>query len=1144
MPHLEEARQLIAKCLSTKNTALDLRGCNITDLNDLPELFECVHLTMLDLSNNQISDITPIAQLTNLTWLGLSNNPISDITPIAQLTNLTGLGLRNNQISDITPIAQLANLTMLDLSNNQISDITPIAQLANLTLLNLNRNQISDITPIAQLANLTSLHLNRNQISDITPIAQLVNLTLLDLSGNQISDITPIAQLANLTDLDLSFNQISDITPVAQLANLTSLYLDSNQISDITPVAQLANLTSLYLASNQISNITPIAQLANLTSLHLSSNPISDITPIAQLANLTSLYLRNNKISDITPIAQLVNLTLLDLSGNQISDITPIAQLANLTELELSFNQISDITPVAQLANLTSLHLSNNYISDITPIAQLANLTSLDLSNSHISNITPIAQLANLTSLGLRDNHISDITPIAQLANLTSLYLDSNQISNITPIAQLANLTLLNLNRNQISDITPIAQLANLTWLGLDSNQISDITPIAQLANLTGLELSNNQISDITPIAQLANLTELELSNNQIHVFPDFLLQFKKLYRLDIQNNPHHLYIPDDLQTKADDWENTETKDTTHAQALIQYIGYAQKHSKSIKESKIIFVGDASVGKSSLIKKLLLNTFDKDSKTTEKIEIYHDTHSYFLTPLPTATKAKTKKKELLTVHFWDFGGQEIQHSLHKLFLSERCVYVVVTAARTEDKAGEQPLEYWLELVSQYGGDSPVLIALNKIDEKNHAIPEGKYHDAYKNIQLPAVSTDCKTGRGIADLKKAIQKALDTLPHLHHKLPKAHFEIKKKLQKETKEYLHFDAFEDICKAEGKKHSFEFSNEDVHYFATLLHDLGAMVYFSKKSKLTDKAILNPAWISEGMYKVMTADKTGKSNGILSENDINAILESADSRDCTKIYVKKHEQGYILNALESFELAYKKDFGATAQYFIPRLFVQEEPAELKAFWKTQANNVTIFRYQYNKLLPNEIMARLIYRLHSLIYGNQMYREGFLIKDEHTYAYIKANTLQKCINISLTKKSEMKYLLYQVRQEVKAIHATFANLSVSDAIIYVHKEKEYPLDYEDLVRHQQKKRMKWISEIDVDIDPNQLLGEIDIPKKEILLKLIDENQIDAFFENLQEYGGDHYSHKLKQEFMSGTSKTDSDYHSRLKMWVREMNI
>jgi internalin A len=544
-----------------------------------------------------------------------------------------------------------------------------------------------------------------------------------------------------------------------------------------------------------------------------------------------------------------------------------------------------------------------------------------------------------------------------------------------------------------------------------------------------------------------------------------------------------------------------------------------------------------------LIKKLLLNTFDKDSKTTEKIEIHHDTHSYFLTPLPTATKAKTKKKELLTVHFWDFGGQEIQHSLHKLFLSERCVYVVVTAARTEDKAGEQPLEYWLELVKQYGGASPVLIALNKIDEKTHTIPEGKYHDEYKNIQLPAVSTDCKTGRGIAGLKKAIQKALDTLPHLRDKLPKAHFEIKKKLQKETKEYLPFDTFEDICKAEGKKHGFEFSNDDVHYFATLLHDLGAMVYF-KQLKLADKAILNPAWISEGMYKVITAKKATESNGILSENDICTILESTGSQDCTKPYTKKHEQSYILTALEIFELAYKMDIGAKAQYFIPRLFVQDEPAALKTLWNTVSSNVTVFRYKYEKLLPSEIMARLIHRLHGLIPDNQMYREGFLIKDEHTYAYIKANTLQKCINISLTKNSEMKYLLYKVRQEVKAIHANFANLSVADAIIYVHKEKEYPLDYEDLVRHQQKKRMKWISEIDVDIDPNQLLGEIDIPKKEILLKLIDENQIDAFFEKIKEYGEDHYSHKLRQEFMGGTSKTDSDYHSRLKMWVSEMKI
>ncbi|MCB0293258.1 MAG: hypothetical protein KDH97_23590, partial [Calditrichaeota bacterium] len=48
---LTPAKQLIQKCRETRDPYLDLGNCGITDLNDLPELFECSHLETLILSN-------------------------------------------------------------------------------------------------------------------------------------------------------------------------------------------------------------------------------------------------------------------------------------------------------------------------------------------------------------------------------------------------------------------------------------------------------------------------------------------------------------------------------------------------------------------------------------------------------------------------------------------------------------------------------------------------------------------------------------------------------------------------------------------------------------------------------------------------------------------------------------------------------------------------------------------------------------------------------------------------------------------------------------------------------------------------------------------------------------------------------------
>ena len=52
MNNLTQARKLIKECKDTQNPYLDLGKCGITDLKELPELFECTHLETLILSNS------------------------------------------------------------------------------------------------------------------------------------------------------------------------------------------------------------------------------------------------------------------------------------------------------------------------------------------------------------------------------------------------------------------------------------------------------------------------------------------------------------------------------------------------------------------------------------------------------------------------------------------------------------------------------------------------------------------------------------------------------------------------------------------------------------------------------------------------------------------------------------------------------------------------------------------------------------------------------------------------------------------------------------------------------------------------------------------------------------------------------------
>jgi Leucine-rich repeat (LRR) protein len=123
MNDLTKARRLIKECKETQNPYLDLGRCGITDLNDLLELFECTHLEILILSNNQIADYSFLKDLKQLQYLDLSFNKISDTSFLRELKQLQNLNLRYNQISDISFLKELKELQNLNLWNNNLKKI-------------------------------------------------------------------------------------------------------------------------------------------------------------------------------------------------------------------------------------------------------------------------------------------------------------------------------------------------------------------------------------------------------------------------------------------------------------------------------------------------------------------------------------------------------------------------------------------------------------------------------------------------------------------------------------------------------------------------------------------------------------------------------------------------------------------------------------------------------------------------------------------------------------------------------------------------------------------------------------------------------------------------------------------------------------
>ena len=455
-------------------------------------------------------------------------------------------------------------------------------------------------------------------------------------------------------------------------------------------------------------------------------------------SKLEALALGNFKLTELPEeIGQLTNLTYLDLNYNQLSTVPEvIGQLTNLTRLTLTANQLSILPKViGQLTNLTSLDLSNNQLNTLPEvIEQLTNLTSLNLSNNQLSTLPEV---------------------IGQLTKLEYLYLSNNQLNTLPEIiGQLTNLKMLFLNNNQLSTLPEgIGKLTNLKELYLWSNQLSTLPKvIEQLINLSELYLNNNQLNTLPEeIGKLTNLSWLELNNNQLSTLPERIGQLTNLKILDLNNNK----LPIPLEILA-----------YHDKTIIDY--YLEPNKTPLNEAKVLLVGEGGVGKTSLVNRLIYNKFNDAENKTEGINreaLYID--------LDDDRKVK--------LNVWDFGGQEIMHSTHQFFLTERSLYILVWDARQDDTYGL--IERWLKLIESFGSDSPIIVVLNKTDI-GYVIELDRrgLQKKYKNIKA-FVNTSCKADNdmGIAELKEAIKKEIGELRHIKIEWPIRWFNMKEKLE---------------------------------------------------------------------------------------------------------------------------------------------------------------------------------------------------------------------------------------------------------------------------------------------------------------------------------------------------------------------------
>jgi internalin A len=475
---------------------------------------------------------------------------------------------------------------------------------------------------------------------------------------------------------------------------------------------------------------------------------------------------------------------------------------------------------------------------------------------------------------------------------------------------------------------------------------------------------------------------------------------------------------------------------------------------RPLNEAKLILVGRGAVGKTSIVNRLVHKTF-KDEKKTEGIKI---------TEWPVTVG---KKKDDVRLNVWDFGGQEIMHATHQFFLTERSLYLLVLSGREGGEDAEA--EYWLKLIQSFGGDSPVVIVLNKIREHPFDVNRSALQQKYPFIR-EFIRTDCKAtkeGVGIAELRRIVLRETDKLEHLRDAFPASWFSIKDKLAGMKKNYLSFDEYRKECARLGEEDPK--AQESLAFY---LHSLGIALNYKDDARLKDTHVLNPHWVTNGIYKILNANRLEKQKGVIRLGELSGIL------DKKQYPVEMH--GFLLNLMKKFELCFGLP-GKESDYLIPELLSKQEPKEARAFDPQECLN---FQYRY-PVLPEGLLPRFIVRTHVLSDDTPRWRTGVVLKLEDNLALVKADAQERRVYINIKGPvAGRRRLLSVIRANFDRMHADIPRLQPAEIVPLPQQPGAY-VRYRDLLTWEENGKKIFEMVVDenvVELDVLELLNGVEL--------------------------------------------------------------
>ena len=455
-------------------------------------------------------------------------------------------------------------------------------------------------------------------------------------------------------------------------------------------------------------------------------------------------------------------------------------------------------------------------------------LTGLNLANCGLDDagwqsiLNDIGeQRKTLTMLNLSGNKLSRFEFVPGMEQLRQVNLSENaQLEQLKFSIQLSQLEKLFLSESNLQELRLRNGFKALKWLDLRGNKLQRLSFDAACPALEWLDLSENELNDLP----LKNGAPLAKPGDLEQIAP----QLRELF---IANNS----LPEVLRGFL---ENHSGNCLDIVRRQLRELG---KGIETDNECKLLLIGNGCVGKTCFVERLVRNRF---------LEKWGSTHAIFI-------EEQFPLDEWL-LNIWDFGGQDIYHATHRLFMQANSVYLLFWDLESEGKKYSPPLDesgelrhyenyelsYWLDYAQSRGKEKvPVIVVQTKTGlhgKKDQAEIREKYEPLFSMLEFEHIESkepDPKKN-GYRNLLNSIDTAVSTIKPPNAMLPANYAAIRRQLRELRQAGENYLPLDDFLKR-AVDLDIEAPMEVLQSWLT-----GTGVVFYKKGLFKNEIILNQA------------------------------------------------------------------------------------------------------------------------------------------------------------------------------------------------------------------------------------------------------------------------------------------------------------